>query len=103
MYESKVDDRSIPLASQNIFWYPINILSVVWLVLAVFNVITFFLPTLCLCLYNFVLLRINYRYFDTGYKMKGTHIEQLIRHHGHDQMSQYNRGTLVCKFDDEKR
>ena len=94
-YECRLDDRSTPSSGQTIFWYPFYIFHVVWFILIVLNIIAANYPNIFACIYNLVLIRYNYRYFNECSTKRSTQVERLIDQHGYDKISRIHRGSLV--------
>lgn len=103
-FESKMDERAIPLGNQTVFWYPFYIFFVTWSVLLILLIVGFigtqYLPwqRVLMIIYQIVLLRYNYRYFKECYNTRSLHVEKLMNQHGPNVMLQYHRGTITSRI-----
>jgi hypothetical protein len=98
-FESKMDERAIPLGNQTVFWYPFYIFFLTWIVLLVLSIIpVLFWPHIFMTAYQFILLRYNYIYFKQCFNTRSLHVEKLINQHGPDTLLQYHRGTITSRI-----
>jgi len=97
-FQSKIDERDIPVGNQRVFWDPLYIFLLVWLVLIVLSILSGLIPHVLICMFNFGLLKFNFDYFSKCYERRNESVNKLFSQHGHDKMSPYYRGSFISNL-----